>query len=164
MIDVVCAFATAAAVHVLDHNCWISGNMFFQERNHGFYPKICASARCGERYDRDGFALIKWGLSEGRSQREQTVSDESHGLSYIPSLQVQAVQAVQPPPLSSPAMRVRIKAGELNRAKRLNGLNHLNSPVLPRRERRWTGKLVEKPDGLGVAWQFPNRFLIFFRQ
>jgi hypothetical protein len=56
-----------------------------------------------------------------------------------------------------------MKERELNRAKRLNGLNHLNSPVLPRREWSWAGKLVKKCDGLGFARPLSNRFLIFFR-
>jgi len=36
--------------------------MFFQKRNRRFYPKIAASARRGERNDREGFTFVKMAL------------------------------------------------------------------------------------------------------
>ena len=75
MIDVICPFAAASAVHVLDHDGGISGNMFFQKGNCGFYPKISASARRGERDDRDGLAFIEIGSGKTRSRQKSAVTE-----------------------------------------------------------------------------------------
>ena len=70
MIDVICPFSTASAVHVLDYDGGISRNMFFQKGNCGFYPKISASARRGERDDRDGLAFIEIDLENAKSDEK----------------------------------------------------------------------------------------------
>jgi hypothetical protein len=58
--------------------------------------------------------------SEERTLRSQWFCT-SEGVQFV-----QKVQIVQPPPSSSPATRGRKEVGELNGAKRLNGLNILN--------------------------------------
>src|SRR5215510_15853284 len=55
-----------------------------------------------------------------------------------------------------------MKEGELNRAKRLNCLNHLNSPILPRRNWSWAGELFIKLYGLRIPRQVANRLLVCF--
>src|SRR5262249_46765222 len=58
--------------------------------------------------------------------------------------------------------RGRIKEEKLNRAKRLNCLNHLNSPVLARRNWSWAGKLFIKLYALRIPRQVANRLLVCF--
>src|SRR5262249_37761975 len=60
--------------------------------------------------------------------------------------------------------RGRIKEEKLNRAKRLNCLNHLNSPVLARRDWSRAGELFIKLYGLRIPRQVANRLLICFRR
>jgi hypothetical protein len=47
------------AVHVFDDNRGISGNMFLEEGEHGFYAKITGSTRRRKSYKSDSLPLVK---------------------------------------------------------------------------------------------------------
>src|ERR687896_935535 len=63
-IDVVCSFATPAAVHILDHDGRIAGYMFFQKGCHGFDAEISRPARRRGRDKRHRLVLIEGGFGE----------------------------------------------------------------------------------------------------
>src|SRR4029434_8854064 len=136
MIDVICPFATASAVHILDHDGWISGNMFFQKGNCGFYPKISASARRVERDNRDGLTFIEIGLGKREVGRKNQDCGQNRTGCKIYSKSTYF--HVKPP---SPLMY-----------------------CLPRWDWSWAGKLFIKLHGLRIPRQIANRLLICFRR
>src|SRR5262244_4147716 len=97
------------------------------------------------------FTLIKRRLSEGGTHREHAEGNESHSLSHIISLRVQAFESFDrfalfnplliPPPHREPGSGLNV----------LNSLNHLNCSVSPRRQ--WPGacNLFEDCGDLRIA-------------
>ena len=79
--------------------------MFFQKGNCGFYPKISASARRGERDDRDGLAFIEIGLGKREVGRKNQQCGQNRTGCKIYSQSTLISSSVNPllsPPLDEP--------------------------------------------------------------